>query len=246
MRYLLYFFSFLLSYSGSAQLIEGPENVLDSVLGKPVFELKDSLRVYTYQPMDNWYRLSVVAVVKNEDLQGTTLSAGATLEDAEGEPIGKTLAEIEVKETKTVDKRAYRKKTFVRLEGWLYRTKFHRNTIPEERLAAIFNARKKAGQTSAIEEMVEVNGFEKFEEGDYLLYVKSEENVSLETEKDFRMILVYRGSSLFCVITNRQEFEPGKYKDLKKEGPYTFTYFQRAPDKIHEEIRDLMYDHVAL
>lgn len=246
MRILVLFFGILLSVSGSAQLIEGPENVLDTILGKPLFELKDSLRVYTYQPEENWYRLSVVALVKNEDLQGNTLAAGAVLEDSEGEPIGKTLVELEVKETKTVDKRAYRKKTFVRLEGWLYRTKFHRNSIPEERLASIFNARKKAGQTAAIEEMVEINGFQKFEEGDYLLYVKSEENVSLEVEKDFRMIIVYRGSSLFCVITNRQEFEPGKYKDLKKEGPYTFTYFQRAPDKVHEEIRDLMYAHVAL
>lgn len=230
----------------NAQLIEGPEKVLDTILGQPRFELKDSLLVYTYAPVEDWYRLSVVVLVKDEDLSDKTITSGAELFDEEGKPVGTMLAETEALETKKVDKRAYRKKTFVRLEGWLYRTKFHRNSIPEQRLASVLNARKKTGQNQAIEEMLETNGFSKHEYDDYLLWVRTEENLSLESEKDFRMILVYRGSSLFCVITNRQEFEPGKYKDLKTEGPYTFTYFQRAPDKIHEQIRDLMYNHVAL
>lgn len=78
----------------SGELIDGPANVRDTVNGKILFTLNDSVQIYTLTPENNWYQVGATVQLTNEQAENEEIPSGVKLFDKNNKEIGITKNKI--------------------------------------------------------------------------------------------------------------------------------------------------------
>ena len=235
---------------GNAQLMEEKTQIMDSKGGKASFELEADVKVYSYPSTGVWYKISREAwIPKDQLIADEYLAEDTELFDKEGELIGKTIAEIKLSEKKLVEGFRGKDRYQIIISGFVYGSKFKDLSSPEKRVTEILAIKNKTKQKEAFEAIFELLDFEKKEYDGFTAYGLREDHKSLNEEKDYRMLVIFRGSSMVIAVfsNNGHSVSAPKIKDSFEDGKEKGIYILKLPAKqkalVEEEIR---YDFLAL
>ena len=236
-----------LTAPAAAQILEEKTAVVNERLGEQkLFELNTGEEVYSYADEDGWYKIRKVIYLEPGNLPGKTLPAGTELQDEDGRAIGKTLRDVELQESDTLDPfRGDDRLTGV-VEGYVFKTKIEENSIPEKVLQSALNEDDYRKKRKMMEDLTEQFDFEEEDFDNLSVRVLREENKTISAEKDFRMILVYRGSRMYAVITNGHEVTAPKIKAEEHDRPFHTIYFYNPTDDQKELMEEILYTYLAL
>lgn len=250
MRLVLFTFLTLSLTIGKAQIMEAKTKIMDSPKGEASFELEANVEVYSYPADGVWVKISREAWIPKQDLIGDEFLAEDTeLQDKEGEKIGQTIAELKVTEKKLVEGFRGKDRYQIIISGYVYASKFKDGSIAEKRVTELLAVKNKTKQKVGFNNMFDALKFEKREYDEFTVYALYENHKSLDEEKDYRMFIVYRGSSMVVgVFTNNgHTVTAPKIKDSFEEDEQKGIYILKLPAKqkflVEEEIR---YDFLAL
>lgn len=250
MRLILISLLFLSITICQAQLMEEKTQIMDARKGNPSFELEANVQVYAYPTDGVWNKISREAWINKEDLIGEEFLAEDTeLQNKEGEVIGKIIAELKVDDKNLVEGFRGKDRYQIIITGFVYASKFKDNTMPEKRVTEILAIKNKSKQKVAFEELFDQLKFEEKEYDGFTAFGLREENKSIDEEKDYRMIIIFRGGSMVIgVFTNNgHTVTAPKIKDTFEDGEQKGIYLMKLPAKqktmVEEEIR---YDFISL
>ncbi|MDZ7848720.1 MAG: hypothetical protein U5L96_19410 [Owenweeksia sp.] len=91
--------------------------------------------------------------------------------------------------------------------------------------------KNRTGQQKALEELYDTYEFEQREFDEFTVSVYREENKSLAREKDFRIIIIFRGETTpYAVITNDHDnITAPKIRSVEGDAPFRdFLFLQTA------------------
>ena len=239
----------LMSLNISAQILQSNTRVLNKPQGEPAFELNEGEQLYTYPDDDGWHKVRKEAWVRAVDLiENKFLGQETNLMNKDGDKIGVVIKELKVKEKRLVEGFRDEDRYVVVLEGYLFRTKFKEGSIPEKKINELLAIKNRNTQAKGLKELFELYGFEEKEYGDFTAYAMRETNKTAAEEKDFRIIVLMRGStSVYCVLTNGQNVTAPKIKATFEDGDFKGIYMTKPPAKTREKIEGtIMYDFLAL
>lgn len=245
-------FSLLLIVSSlfvSAQLIEDKVKVLDAERGNPLFELESEVPVYSYQPEGGWYKVRKEAYVKPGQLADEKYLAPETeLRNKDGELIGKTLEEVKVVEAR--QEKSFRGDADYRviLEGYLFKTAFADGSSPEEQVSQLLEIKNRTEQQEGFRGLFDLYEFEEREFEDLTVYAMREQGKTLAEEKDFRLIMIFRGQTPYAVISNDHDnISAPKVKQEWSQEPFRILYFYKPTSSQAALIQDqILYTYLAL
>ena len=232
-----------------AQMVRNETAFYNEIKGDSIFTLADSSSVYLDNIKDSWYHASKVVLVEKSfwNSSDSSVNAGATIYDANKNSIGKTLVDLQPTASRIENVRKYRKHVWVSLEGYIYNRNVHYKSIPEKGIEKIINAKSRGGLHEKLVVHFKEYGFEKVETSNYTYWVYLDENASIEKEKPYRIIVVFRGeTSLYCIVTNERPFEMEKQKAYKENGAGNFYFVSKPTDKTFDEITDQVYFYIPL
>lgn len=236
--------SFLLT----AQFTEETTRVLDKEQGSPVFVLRAGEQLYSYAPENDWYKVRKKVVVGLADVEGKLLNPGVTLRNERGDSIGYTITELKVKELEKIEKFRDEDQYMAIIEGYLFKTKFEDNSVPEEALSKILKIKNRTTQKEEVDALMQRYSFEERKFDDLVAFTLREEQKTLSEEKDFRLILIYRGGTmLYAVLTNAHEVEVPKIKAEWEDGDFKATYLYK-PSAAQKDLieNQILYTYLAL
>lgn len=227
---------------------EEKTKVLDRVQGNPLFVLQEGEKLFSYEPVEGWYKVRKMVRLKLSDVEGKLVNPGTVLRKTNGDSIGYTMVELRAKELKKVDE--FRGKGWYEaiLEGYLFKTKIKENSIQEKELTKVLAIRNRTEQPDAFRALAQDNNMEERKFGDLTAYVSREENKTLGEDKDFRLIMIFRNSTMpFAVITNNHSVELAKMKTEWEDGDFKVQYISK-PSKDQQEIvqNTILYTFLAL
>jgi len=78
----------------SGELIDGPANIRDTVNGKILFSLNDSVQINTLIPKNNWYQIGTTVQLTKEQAENEEIPSGVKLFDKNNKEIGITKNKI--------------------------------------------------------------------------------------------------------------------------------------------------------
>lgn len=250
MRFVLFAILTLSLSMGKAQLMEAETKIMDSPKGEASFQLEANVEVYSYPSDGVWIKVSREAWIKKEDLIGDEFLAEDTeLANKEGDKIGQTVAELKVTEKKLVEGFRGKDRYQIILTGYVYGSKFKEGTVPEKRVSELLAIKNKSKQNEGFDQLYDALKFEKREYEGFTVYALYENHKSLEEEKDYRLFIVYRGTTMIVgVFThNGHVVTAPKIKDSFEDGEQKGIYILKLPAKqkafVEEDIR---YDFLAL
>ena len=251
MRNLLVLFISLLGITAFGQLIEEDgTRVLDKERGEPLFELNLGVAVYSFEPEEGWYRIRREVFIDPEIMsEGELIPAETALMDEDRNVIGKTLAEVEVIEGGIVNKPRGYKPYHAIIEGFVFKTKLQDQSAPETWLSKILENKNRTQQQAEFEELYDTYEFEKRKFEEFEVRVMREEHKTLNEEKDFRLIVVFRGETTpYAVIANdHTNVSAPKVKMTGGEEPFTIWYFYKPPARQQDLIENtILYTYLAL
>lgn len=249
MRTLATFFLAIGCFMLSAQIIEDKTEVLDAKRGVPLFELDSGVPVYSYSPDGSWYKVRKEAYVKPASLADEKyLAAETELRNKEGKVIGRTLAEVKVVEASL--EKAFRGDSDFRviLEGWLFKTAFADGSAPEERISSLLQLKNRTQQQEGFRQLFSDYSFEERDFEDLTVYAMREQDKTLAEEKDFRLIMIFRGETPYAVISNaHHNITAPKVKQEWSEEPFMIWYLYKPTSSQAELIQDrILYTYLAL
>lgn len=232
-----------------AQTLEEKVRLKKSPRGEDLIELNGGLAVYTEaSSTDGWYRVNRIAYLPMPMLQeGQMVAAGQILSNEEGEKIGEVLQAVKAKEVDTL--KGFRSDDRVRvvLEGFLFKTELADGSILEEEMSEILTLRNRSEQQERLEVLfrkyaADEEHFEPFD-----AFAIRKEQASLREQDDFRMIVVFRGSSIYAVLSkdHQVEVEKTKLREEKIDG-IEVLYFYKPSEAQKEVIEEIMYTYLAL
>jgi hypothetical protein len=239
----------LLGLFGSSQLLKKDTKIYDKIDGDVLFELKDSTKIGLSNIADSWYNSTAVVLVERASWNesDSVVSAGAIIYDADKNEIGKMTQSLKASASRIEDVRKYRKLVWVQLEGYIYNRNIHYSSIPEKGLEKIVNSKSRAGQQELLEEFFETYEFKKVKEGAFTYYVYLDHNATIEDEKPYRVIALFKSESLlYGVVTNDRPFNLVKLKVKKEVGSGTYYFTSKPTDKQFEEISTAVYSYIPL
>jgi len=240
------FFSLIIAAPASAQVLEEKAILVDSKRGEASFELMRGQHIYTYEPDDGWYKARKKVFLKPADVSGRTLSSGAQFYDEEGKKIGSALTELKLYEIDTIDGFRSDRRIVAVVQGYIFETKIADGTVPEEQIGEILKLKNRTQQQKEFKALWKANQAETREFGDLSATVIYEQDkVSAETQ-DFRLIMVFRGSSPYALITNGHTVEIEKVKELWEDGSFKIYYFYKASASQKSAVEDMIYTFLAL
>ncbi len=245
-------FTFLMFFINTtqAQLMESQTKIMASRGGEESFQLEADVEVYSYPSDGVWAKISREAWIKKEDLIGEEFLAEDTeLLDKEGELIGKTIAELKVSKKNLVEGFRGKDRYQILITGYVYKSKFKDQTIAEQRVTEILAIKNKTQQKEAFQELFEILHFEKKEYETFTAYGLFENHKTLKEDKDFRMIVIFRGSSMVIgVFTNNgHTVSAPKIKDTFEEEEQKGIYILKLPAKQKEIVeQEIRYDFIGL
>lgn len=239
--------AFFLDSTGMyAQYTKGPVDV--SVKGGNSFTLADSIAVYTYPPRSSKFKIGVNVLVSEDDFnpEDSSIAADVVFYNEDLDEIGQSKTALDISQYKKPEPYRLRKYFWIHLDGKVPVTKIRRKTIPDEELYEEINASKRGVRGPALEAFLERFDFVVDESTELPTYVILAHNKSLDAEPGFRMIIILRGSSPLCIITNGVDFPVKNYKLQEEDLGYTFTYFSKPNDRLREQILDIAYTYTPL
>lgn len=240
---LLFLFSTLFAFSQNIKgktVVSGPEG--------QDFQLNDSTRIYTYPPKGDKFKIGINVLVEEDQFNAddSTLSAEAVFYNEDLKELGVSKAEITVSEFKRPEPYRLRNYYWVHLEGEVSQRNIHRKTIVDEELFEAMNNSKRGLRGPELEAFIKRFDFTLDESTDQPIYVYLRKHKDLKEDPSFRIILVMRGSSILCAITNEVPFPVNESKLVEEELGYTFTYFSKPNTKLKEQILDIAYKYTPL
>lgn len=250
LRLALFTFLVFALNTAEAQLMEGQTKILASRNGEESFQLEAEVEVYSYPTDEVWVKISREVWIPTEDLIGEEFLAEDTeLLDKEGDLIGKTLAELKVTEKNLVEGFRGKDRYQIIVTGFVYKSKFKDQSIPEQRVTELLEIKNKTKQKEGFLELFENLNFEKKEYDEFTAYGLYENHKSLAEDKDFRMIIIFRGSSMVVAVftNNGHSVSAPKIKDSFEDGDQKGIYILKLPAKQKEVVEeDIRYDFIAL
>jgi hypothetical protein len=249
MRYAFSIVAILVMNWGYSQLLEENTNVLTKIQGDNLFSLNADEQVYTFEPDGGWYKIRKEVYVDPAFVTDKKYIAAATdLTNQEGEKIGSTLAEIKVVEGAIEKKYRGQERFKAIIEGYVFKTKIKDDSHPEERITKLLANKSRSQQTEGFKELFKDYGFEEREFGEFQAYAFREVNKTLADEKDFRVIVVYRGEgNVYAVITNSQTVGAPKVKSSWEDSSYKVIYMYKPTASQSEVIQDeILYTFIGL
>ena len=232
----------------SAQVLEEKTQILEKPRGEALFSLERGESLYSYQPdEDGWYKVRKLAYLAPSALSGKTLSAGTVLYNKDEEKIGAILQPVKAEQIDTLEVFRGEDRPMVILEGYVFKTKIEDGSIPEQRVASILAMRNRNEQREAFAELWQEFDAEEREFDRLIAQVIREKNRHIQEEQDFRLIVLFRGSSIYAIISNDHEIEVGKTKAQVSEGPFTIYYFYKPTDSQKKLVEEqILYTFLAL
>lgn len=243
---LLFSLSFM---SLSAQMTDELTKVLNKVKGEAVFEIEANQTLYAYPSDDGWHKVSREAWIPVADLlEDKFIGEGTELLNKDGDKIGKILKEMKVSDKRLVEGFRGKDRYVIVVEGYLFKTKFKKNSFPERRVDELLALKNRTEQVKGFKALFEQYNFVEKEYGDLTAFVMREDNKNANEEKDFRIIIIYRGSStVYGVLTNDHRVTAPKIKATFEDDPYHGIYMYKPPAKQKALIEEeMMYDFIAL
>ncbi len=238
-----------LAISAKSQIIEESVKVLSKPSGEALFSLEAEEKVYSFAPEEGWYKIRKEVYVDPKNVvDDKYIIAGTTFFTKENVKIGSALVEIKVKEGEKVE--AFRGNDRFRaiVEGYLFKTKFVDGSVPEERISEILAMRNRNEQVPSFKELFELYDFEERKFEDLTAHVYREENKTLNEDKDFRVIMIFRGeTSPYAVMTNDHEVTAPKIKHSWEEYDFKVIYFYKPTSTQEELVQDkILYTFLGL
>lgn len=232
----------------SAQVLEEKTQILEKPRGEALFSLERGESLYSYQPdEDGWYKVRKLAYLAPSALSGKTLSAGTVLYNKDEEKIGAILQPVKAEQIDTLEVFRGEDRPMVILEGYVFKTKIEDGSIPEQRVASILAMRNRNEQREAFAELWQEFDAEEREFDRLIAQVIREKNRHIQEEQDFRLIVLFRGSSIYAIISKDHEIEVGKTKAQVSEGPFTIYYFYKPTDSQKKLVEEqILYTFLAL
>lgn len=240
---------FALTIAASGQIIEDDSKVMSKPSGEALFTLKADQKVYSFQPEDGWYKIrKEVYVNPNEVVDDKYLNAGVKFFNKDNEEIGAALAELKIKEGEKVEAFRGNDRYKAIIEGYLFKTKFKDGSVPEERISELLAMKNRNEQVSGFEELFSEYNFEERRFEDLTVHVMREENKTLSEDKDFRVMMIFRGeSSVYAVVTNDHEVTAPKIKMTWEDYDFKIIYFYKPTSSQEELIQDeILYTFLGL
>lgn len=219
----------------------------DKPRGADVAQFNAGEKVYSFEPdAAGWYKVRKEVYLPLSAVSNKEVAAGTEFKNEEEERIGRALADIKLKEIDTVE--GFRSDDRVKaiVEGYLFKTKFERGSIPEERISEILEVKNRTEQQAMFEELWDEYEAETREFEDLRAYVIYETNRSTAAEKDFRVITIFRGSSPYAIITNGHTASAPKVKDEWGDGDFKILYLYKPSSSQRELVNEIMYTFLAL
>ncbi len=249
MRYFITALCSLYMMVGHAQFLEDDTKVLDKIQGEAIFKLNAEQSIFTYDPEDGWFKIrKEIYVDPALVVDKKVIVSDAALTDKEGAEIGKTLAEVKVKEGEIV--KVYRGKDRFRaiIEGYIFKTKIKDDTRPEDIISSLLAEKSRSVKEDGFTSFFREYKFEERRFEDLTAYALREENKTLSEDKNFRVIVVFRGAgNPYAVITNDQTVVASKLKSTWEDGSYKAIYFYKPTAAQAELVQDeILYTFMGL
>ena len=250
MKKLFAFILAVISIIVSGQMIEDDfTKVMSKPSGEALFVLSADEKIYSYEPEEGWYKIrKEVYVNPNEVVDEKYLNAGVKFFNKENEEIGSALAEIRIKEGEKVDAFRGNARYKAIVEGYVFKTKLKDGSVPEERISELLAMKNRNEQSAGFKELFSEYKFEERKFEDLTVHVYREENKTLNEEKDFRVMMIFRGeSSPYAVVTNDHEVTAPKIKMTWEDYDFKVIYFYKPTSSQEELVQDkILYTFLGL
>jgi len=231
----------------SAQLTEEKAAFSEKPRGEDSFELEVGQSFYSFEGDDGWYKARKEVYFNGDDFADKELLAGRKLRNKDGDVIGKSILPLKLYEIDTIE--AFRGDDTYRgiIQAYIYKTNIEERSIPEEEISQIFELKNRNEQQERFTALWELHNAEERSYGDLNAFIIRESNRTSAEEKDFRLIMVFRGStSPYAIITNGHSVSAPKVKDNWEDGDFKITYFYKATDKQRAVMDDILLENLAL
>ena len=219
-----------------AEIIDGPANVREQPNGVINYVLNNNQYVYAHELSDNWFKLTVTALVKKEDLQNDTLiSKGALLYGQDyATPIGNTESRLNISgytmETENEDF------IEVMLFGYTFKNNIKVESILEREVERILNH-------SILEDLPILKkkfNFNEYQVGEYYVWTTYDwENPW--GSADFRMMIYFNSDKKIIGVANiNRKLSIKKKSESTIDRNYRMQYIIDMPEKEQKIFEDLM------
>lgn len=229
-----------------AQILDEKAGFGEEARGEAIFELERGQHIYTYEPDGGWYKARKMVYLKPMDISDGRLSAGALFYNKEEEPIGKALQAVKLFEIDTIE--GFRSDDRIKavVQGYIFETKLEDGSVPEEKISEILAIKNRTEQQELFDELFEANQGVSEDVDELEARVIYETDKVSSEEKDFRVIVVFRGSTPYAVITNGHSVEIEKVKEFWEDGDFKIYYFYKASASQKQKVEDLIFTFLAL
>ncbi len=233
-----------------AQFTEEKVKVLDAIQGEALFSLEGELELYSFADEDGWYRVRREVYLKPGDIvEDKFLETGTELLNKSGEVIGECLQRVKLVESRKLEGFRSKDRFQAIVEGYLFKTKLADNSLPEKRVEDLLSERNRTVQQEGFQQLFEALKWEKREFEDLNAYVYREQHKTLSEEKDFRIVVIFKGeASPYAVITkDHDNISPPKIKAEWEDGPYRIIYFYKPTASQEDLVQNtILYTFLAL
>jgi len=230
-----------------AQLTEEKTAFAESPRGEKAFELERGQSFYSFEGDGGWYKARKEVYFNAADFADKEILAGRKLRNKEGEVIGKSILPLKLYEIDTIE--AFRGEDSYRgiIQGYIFKTNIEERSIPEEEISQIFELKSRNEQQERFEALWDLTNAEERSYDDLTAYIIREDNRTVSQQKDFRLIMIFRGStSPYAVISNGHSISAPKIKDNWEDGDFKITYFYKATEKQRAVMDDILLENLAL
>ncbi len=182
----------------NAEIIDGPANVRDKPNGDIAYSLEDDQYVYAYEPINNWFKITVTAIIRVEDLKNDSLiSKDAILYDYDFQTpkgVTKSVLNISGYTTETEDENFIE----VMLFGYTFKNNIKVSSILEREIERTIN-------NSLFEELTELKkkfDFYEHKVGEYIVWTTYDWEVPWGSA-DFRMMIYFNSERQIIGVANK-------------------------------------------
>lgn len=229
-----------------AQYIKQTGEIVDEVDGNPLFTLEDRTFVYSEKSEALWFHISKKVAFKMSDLSAdSTLSHGAILYDQDLEEIGRVKSEVKVIQVTGMNGIRRSDYRWGIVKGYCSTFDTYTNSRPED---AITDALEGRGQHAQLLSEVMANyPWESDNSSNYSISVlRNEDENNFNENPPYRIILVWRGSTLMAIISPKEYIRGNKSKSESKivEDTQFATWFQRPNDRLIAEIESIVFNYL--
>lgn len=237
----------LATWTAFGQYLNREQSIYDAPSGKALAQFKDSTQFFAHPSEDNWIRLSGVFFVPNEFVaeEDSVISAGAPIFSGVMQEVGKALEDLKLLEFDVVRGKKFKGYKRVRISGWIYHNRLHRESVPEFLIKDLID-KQRGSLTDRFIELMELYPIEKHETSDFTAYVFRAYGSDLSKKPDFQYILIDRGGQPYAVVAQGKPLDLSKAKHTETDRELHYTYLQKPNAAMRDAVQDLAFTFVKL